>query len=351
MPLNAYDLPLFLRIKKDCIKDIVEIIESSQIKCKRILLISDNIVYSLYGEVVFRNLRRQFRYISKKLIYDNRIKTAMEISEYVIKEDIDCIVGIGGGKTLDMCKYVSHIVKKHFISIPTAMAHDGIASPIAVLTTEEGINKSLVCGVPSGIIIDMDIIMKSPVRLIKAGIGDILSNYTAIYDWQLAEKRGLDKVNEFSSLLASAATTSIVNFGEKNINNEKFIKQLSESIILSGMAMEIANSSRPCSGSEHLFSHALDKYTSHTNLHGLQVALGAIISSYFQGSDYKELINFLHEFSIDVNPKSLGITVEEFIFCMQNARLMKPKRYTILNEADLSKKNLRYLYDKICEEV
>lgn len=351
MSLNAYNLPIFLRIEKNCLKDIVQIIESSEIKCKKILLICGNIVYSLYGEIVFNNLKREFRYVNKKIIYDNRIKTAMEISEYIINEEIDCIVGVGGGKVLDMCKYISHIVKKRFISIPTAIAHDGIASPIAVLTTKEGVNKSLACNVPSGIVIDIDIIMKSPVSLIKSGIGDILSNYTAIYDWKLAEKRRLDKVNEFSSLLASAATTSIVNFGDKNINNEKFIIQLSESIILSGMAMEIADSSRPCSGSEHLFSHTLDKYASNKNLHGLQVALGAIISSYLQGSDYKELINFLHEFYIDVNPIMLGITIDEFIYCMQNARLMKPNRYTILNEADLSKKTLSHLYTIMCEEV
>jgi len=226
----------------------------------------------------------------------------------------------------DVSKYAAFISKKEFISIPTAIAHDGIASPIAVLKCDNSI-KSLGCRVPSGIIIDLRVISQAPINLIKAGIGDTLSNLIAIKDWKLAHKRGKEKINDFALLLSETAVNAALNYKDKNIKNISFLQQVAESLVLSGLAMNIAGSSRPCSGSEHLISHSMDRLNK-GNLHGIQVAVSSIISSYLYNDDYKQVINFLNIFEIPTTLKELNISYDEYIDIMLNAKSTRPNRYT-----------------------
>ena len=347
----TYKLPYFLKIRNGILNSVVEILENNNIDLKKILLVTDPIIYELYGHSLFESINKTY-YIQKKLIKENSILESSNIANYIINEDITVIIGIGGGRPLDVAKYASSMSKRPFISIPTTMANDGVASPIAVLEDNNRRTKSLGCSVPSGILLDIDIIKSCPEILIKAGIGDALSNLTAIYDWELDYTENNGEINDFAKLLSSIAVHSLLNNNNKDIRSDEFINALAESIILSGMAMEIAGSSRPCSGSEHLFSHALDQINvEKKNLHGLQVALGSIVSAYLQKQDYKKFIKFLRDYDIDVNPITLGITKEKFIYAFNNAKSTRPNRYTILNKVEFNKEQISELYDMLCMEV
>ena len=115
--------------------------------------------------------------------------------------------------------------------------------------------------------------------------------------------------------------------------------------------MDFAGSSRPVSGSEHCFSHALDYYSKVQNLHGIQVALGTIAMLKAIKKEYKDLLNYLKKFGVDINPVHLGIDEETFVLCMQNASSMRKGRYTYLDELDLSDNALRKLYRELVEEL
>ena len=315
----------------------------------KILYISDPVVDKLYGAVVRPQIESVGR-IKEQSVDCNTIAYAMTVAERVIATDIDCIVAIGGGKTLDVGKYAAFIAKRPFLSIPTTLAHDGIVSPIAVLKRQDNKPKSLGCSMPSMIILDTKLISTCPPQLIKAGIGDTISNYMALKDWDLAVARGKDEMNGYAYLMSRTALNALIKTQFDHICPE-FIDVLANCLVLSGVAMDYAGSSRPVSGSEHLFSHALDMYSPVTNFHGIQVALGAVAVLMMIGEDYSLVMNYLRKFEVDINPARIGIEEDVFVTCMQKAVTVRNDRYTYLHEVDLSDDRLKGIYKKLVEEL
>lgn len=342
MEFPNVQMPFFLKIDNGIIKNLIPQIRSISKNYHKVLLITDGLIWKIYGEIVFTQIKKFYTSIDINIIDDNSMNSSFSLASKILSDDIDLIIGLGGGRVLDVSKHAAFMSKIKFISIPTALAHDGIASPIAVLKTENRI-KSLGCKVPSGIIIDLDIIHNSPENLKKAGIGDTLSNYTAILDWKLAEARGKEKINDFALLLSDTAFNSLINFKNKDLNDYNFLKQLAESIVLSGLAMNIAGSSRPCSGSEHLISHSMDLFEK-GNLHGMQVGVSSIISAYFYKKDITKLQDYLDTFNLPKSINELGFSERDFYTIMINAKKTRPNRYTILDEIELSEKNLENIY-------
>lgn len=337
-----------LKIDAGLIHSIAETLSDNCISGK-ILYVSDSIVDGLYGAIVRPQIEAVGR-LKEEFVNYNSIEYAMSIAERVIATDIDCIVGLGGGKVLDVCKYASYIAKVPFLSVATAMANDGLASPIAVLKRKDGLPKSLGCAMPSMLIVDTLLIQNSPAQLLKAGIGDTISNYMALLDWEFAVKRGKDEMNGYAYLMSKTSLDALMKTQYTEIN-ESFIHVLANSLVLSGIAMNFAGNSRPVSGSEHLFSHALDYYSGKKNLHGLQVALGTVAVLKIIDRPQTEVIKYLKKFQVDVNPKHLEIDEETFINCMQNATRMRKDRYTCLHETDLSRKKLKKIYLELVEEL
>lgn len=315
----------------------------------KVLYVFDPYVDSLYGSIVRPQVEAVGK-IKEQAVGYNTIDHAMEISERVIATDIDCIVAIGGGKTLDVGKYAAFISKRPFLSIPTTMAHDGIASPIAVLKRRDGKPKSLGCAMPSMIIFDTKLISTCPPQLIKAGVGDTVSNYMALKDWDFAVSRGMDEMNGYAYMMSRTSLDALMKTQYDHICPE-FIDVLANCLVLSGIAMDYAGSSRPVSGSEHLFSHALDFFCEKQNLHGFNVALGTVAVLKIIDENPTEVINYLKKFEVDVNPKHMEISEDIFVYCMQHATEMRNNRYTYLHEADLQEGKLRKIYNELVEEL
>ena len=274
----------------------------------------------------------------------------MNIAERVIATDIDCIVGMGGGRVLDVCKYASFISKRPYLSIPTTAANDGIASPVAVLKRQDDRPKSLGAAIPSMTLIDIDVIASGPIQNIKAGIGDTISNYTALKDWELAVERGKDEMHGFAYLMSQNSLDALMKTKYNSITPD-FIEVLVNSLVLSGIAMDFAGSSRPVSGSEHLFSHALDYYGSKRNLHGIQVALGTVAVLKLIENPIASVTDYLQRFDVNINPKQLGIDEDLFVYCMQHATTMRSNRYTYLHEVDLSTDRVKQIYKELVSEL
>ena len=337
-----------LSIKSGAIESFYEIMKRNNMKGK-FLFITNPHLDELFGNKVKYQIEK-LGYIYIEFVKDNSIQYAMEMAEKIIENDIDYVIGMGGGRVLDVAKYASYISKVPFISIPTTVANDGLSSPIAVLKKSDGKVKSLGCEMPKALILDIDFIKSSPIELIKAGIGDTISNYMALKDWSYAEYMNKDKINNFAYLMSENALDALLRTNYDSINPD-FIKVLANSLILSGIAMKYAKSSRPVSGSEHLFSHALDYYTNHNNLHGLQVALGTIAMLKILNEDYSVLIDYLNRFDVNINLEKMGITKNEFVYCMQNAANMRPNRFTYLSTVELDTKKLEKIYDELKEEL
>jgi glycerol-1-phosphate dehydrogenase [NAD(P)+] len=116
------------------------------------------------------------------------------------------------------------------------------------------------------------------------------------------------------------------------------IRTVVEALISCGVAMSIAGSSRPCSGSEHMFAHALDLVTSNNALHGEKCGVGTIISVYLQDGNWKKIKKILGKIGAPTNAKDLGVDPKDFIRALIKARKIRPERYTILNQKKMDQK-------------
>ena len=338
----------YLKICRGAINFVKTSLSNNDISGK-ILYVADPIVDKLYGSKVKKQINDVGTF-KDVICYSNTIEYAMEIAEQCIATDINCIVGLGGGRVLDVCKYAAYVSKTPFLSIPTTAANDGLASPIAVLKKHDDKPKSLGAAIPSMILIDTEIITEGPIQNIQAGIGDTISNYMALLDWEFAVSRGKDEMNGYAYLMSKNSLDALMKTQFDHICPE-FIEVLVNSLVLSGIAMDFAGSSRPVSGSEHLFSHALDFYSNKKNLHGLQVALGTVAVLKLIEHPQNEVINYLKRFNVNVNPESLGIEETTFVLCMQKATSMRNNRYTYLHEIDLSTDRLKNVYKELVKEL
>jgi glycerol-1-phosphate dehydrogenase [NAD(P)+] len=159
-----------------------------------------------------------------------------------------------------------------------------------------------------------------------------------VRDWRLARDKIGEYYGEYAASLALLGADLVKrNSKEIGLGSTDSIRTLVEALISDGVAAGIAGSSRPCSGSEHLFSHAIDLYGVRRALHGEQVGVGTIIMSYLHGLDYDEVRNTLIEAKAPTNYKELKIYREDIISALVKAKEIRPDRYTILNEVKIDK--------------
>ena len=133
-----------------------------------------------------------------------------------------------------------------------------------------------------------------------------------------------------------SATLVEENANQIKKGNQEGIRILLEALISCGVAMSIAGSSRPCSGSEHLFSHALDMVKSSKAMHGEQCGVGAIIMAQLYGANWKRLRDTLRNLGAPTTAAELGVTNDDIIKALELAATIRPDRYTILQKLNLN---------------
>ncbi len=250
--------------------------------------------------------------------------------------DVNFIVGVGGGSKIDLAKKASFDLGIPFVSVPTIASHDGIASPRASIR-ENGTSMSMEAHEPMGIVADTEIIFQAPYRYLAAGAADVMGNITAIKDWELAHKLRNEAFSSTAYGIAKYSAEFILeNADAIKPNLEESAWIVVKSIVASGMAMSIANSSRPASGSEHLFAHALEKVAPGKALHGEMVGVGTIMMLYLHGGDWKGVREALRMIGAPITARELGVEEEEIITALTQAHRIR-KRYTILGTRGMSR--------------
>jgi len=247
------------------------------------------------------------------------------------------VLGIGGGTKIDVAKMSSAHKERPFISVPTTAAHDGIASPLVSL---KGLEKpySLMAQSPMAIVADTSVIIKSPYRFTASGCADVIAKLTAVRDWKLAHEVKGEYYGEYAASLALMSARLVVrNAGLVKPGEEEGLRVLLEALISCGVSMSIAGSSRPCSGSEHLFSHALDQIVPKPALHGEQCGVGAIMMARLHNIDWRRIRDTLRKVGAPTTAKELEVKPEQVVEALVRACEIRPDRYTILDERGLNK--------------
>ena len=287
--------------------------------------------------------------------YDVCSFVADTISMKVIREaeaaarDVDFLIGVGGGRVIDTAKIASYNLDRQFISVPTAASHDGIASARASVPMEEG-SASLEAHPPIAIVADTGIIARAPHRLLAAGCADIMSNYTACLDWELAHRLRGEPVSEYAIAL-SRMTAELLMKNARTIRpgQEESAWFVIKALVSSGVAMSIAGSSRPGSGGEHKFGHALERLAPGKALHGEACGIGTIIAMYLHGGDWREIRDALTQIGAPVTPEEVGIPDATAAEALLLAKEIRPERFTIL-DMGLSRENAEHLIRMLYEE-
>jgi glycerol-1-phosphate dehydrogenase [NAD(P)+] len=240
------------------------------------------------------------------------------------------IIGLGGGRALDVAKYVAFLAGLPYLAVPTSLSNDGFCSPQSSLT-QQGRRRSLRAVMPSGVVVDTDVCLQAPDTLWWSGVGDLVAKVTAIADWKRAFHARGTPVNDFAALLSDA---TVFQFMARPVKDLEGVRLLATSLMLNGVAMEVSGSSRPASGSEHLLSHALDTVSARPRLHGLQVGVATYVVSRLQGQGTERVASVL-----DATGFWRGITADpfsrrEWLDAVRLAPSLKEDFYTVLSSRD-----------------
>jgi glycerol-1-phosphate dehydrogenase [NAD(P)+] len=286
------------------------------------------------GEEIAEHLRRSLPRARTFHLPDGSVDSAHELIGELRGSFFDALVGIGGGKTLDVAKYAASMVGLPFVAVATNLSNDGLASPVASLDTQ-GRKASFGVHIPIAVVVDLDLVRQSPVRHTRSGIGDVVSNLCAIADWDLAAAERGEALDGLAVMFARNAAESMLNRSE-DLAGDAFLTTLSEALFLSGTAMSVAGSSRPCSGACHEIGHAIDALHPDAGLHGEVVAVGAMFATYLRSDPVLERIDeCFRQYGVPRLPADLGLTNEQFTAAVIAAPGTRPDRYTILEHLDL----------------
>ena len=248
----------------------------------------------------------------------------------VLPRGTEAIVGLGGGKALDVGKYLASLSGLSYFAVPTSLSNDGFCSPQASLTLC-GRRKSLPTKLPDAVIVDTEVCLGAPVPLWCSGVGDLVANLTAVRDWKLAFHARGTPMNDLAALMSNA---SVYQFMASPTRDTEGIRLLGTGLMLNGVAMEIAGSSRPASGSEHLISHALDHITTRPGLHGLQVGVATYIVSRLQHNQNDVISRLFKQTGFWEVIRQNPFCKREWLEAVYQAPSIKDDFYTILSEHD-----------------
>ncbi|MHB8567333.1 MAG: NAD(P)-dependent glycerol-1-phosphate dehydrogenase [Nitrososphaerales archaeon] len=310
---------------------------------RRALVLSGPIVRRVAGEKLVTDLNSSGFDTEWKGVEASTFQEVERVSNITRKSGADFLIGIGGGKSIDIAKLSSFNCKIPFVSVPTSASHDGISSPFASV---KGLDRpySLVAKPPIAIIADIGVISKASFHLLISGCGDLISKKTAVKDWELSHTVTGEYYGMYSASLALLSADLVLNnsslIAGKSLDS---VRVVVEALISSGVAAGIAGSSRPCSGSEHLFSHAMDIVAPGRGLHGEKCGIGTIMMAKLHGLDYEAISDGLQKIGAPVKATQIGASPEEVVRALVLARTIRKERYTILDQVKLTDESAKML--------
>jgi glycerol-1-phosphate dehydrogenase [NAD(P)+] len=341
---RTISIPALLDIRSGALEGLPQVLAGA-FDASRVLVVSGTTASLESAGRVIAGLRDLGREVAAHEGVGGTTKAADEVQALVGELGPTLVVAVGGGRAIDAAKLAAARAGTPFVAVPTTLSHDGMASPVASLVGDDGVRRSLASGMPAGVVIDLDVVGDAPEGFVRAGIGDLVSNLTAVADWRLAADAGDEPFDEFAASIALQSALPVL--GVQWPLDPSDLQLVARGLVMSGLAMEVAGSSRPCSGAEHLISHALDQLLGpDAGAHGEQVALGVLVVAEPSGVDVARVRALYERVGLPTSLAGFGVDRDTVAEAVRTAPATRPGRITVLDRLDRSDTGIHRLLDR-----
>jgi glycerol-1-phosphate dehydrogenase [NAD(P)+] len=340
--------PLTVDVRRGAVEGLDRLLADGRISAGGKVLV---LVGRGQGEEIARIVEPRLTGASILPVGSASVEHARELATTVRETSYDAVVGIGGGRTLDVAKYVASLVALPMVAVATNLAHDGIASPVASLEYQ-GRKGSYGVHIPIAVFVDLDYVRRAPAHMVRSGVGDAVSNLSALADWRLAAEERGEVVDGLASAFSRSAAEAVL-YRSDSIESLDFLTTLAEALVLSGLAMAVAGSSRPCSGGDHEILHAVDQLYPGVSNHGELAGIGALFCAFLREDDaqFAALHACLRRHGLPCSPVDVGLTPGQFVEAVVVAPNTRPDRYTILEHLAMDERGIRDQLSAFMEAV
>lgn len=343
MATRTISIPALLDIRPGALDDLPGVLHRT-FDASRVVVVSGLTASVTSARRVIEGLRALGSEVVAHEGVGGTTKASIEVEHLLVDARPSLVVAVGGGRSIDAAKLAAAHAGIAFVAVPTALSHDGMASPVASLTGEDGIRRSVASGMPAGVVIDLDVVDDAPEEFVRAGIGDLVSNLTAVADWRLAADRGEEVFDEFAASIALQSALPVLGIAWPLAGDD--LQLVARGLVMSGLAMEVAGSSRPCSGAEHLISHALDQLLGpDAGAHGEQVAIGVLLVAEPSGVDLGRLRALYARIGLPTSLEACTFDRATLAEAIRLAPSTRPTRTTVLDQIDRSDAGVDLMID------
>lgn len=285
----------------------------------------------------------------KVVFVPNMHKETVEKIEASVPQ-VSLVIGIGGGSSHDMAKYIALKKQCRLVQIPTIFSSDACITR-AVGIRENGTVKYIGHVFTDQIVVDFSLLKRAPKELIRLGAGDILSSHTALYDWEVANISGFEKMNSHAYEEAKELLSRLKkNRYEIRDVTEKGIKTILELYLEYARIANQIETDRAQEGSEHFFAYGVEYFTKRQIIHGQLLAVGIAAMSYLQDNEFEETLGLMENMGIDYRLQKIGLTERAFTEILLSLKEFVEKGeyyYSVINEKKIDSTVVENLLERL----
>ncbi len=254
----------------------------------RVLVVADQNTYAVAGEAVVASLAAAgVEFAEEPFIFpgtptlDCGYDKVTIVRERLRGLDNTVCCSIAAGTLNDVAKLASGELGRPYLNVCTAASVDGYTA-FGASIARDGFKITRACAAPAALIADTLVMAAAPARLTATGYGDLIEKIPAGADWILADELGVEPITAKAwEMVQPASRRALERPDLVAAGDLGAISALAEANLLSGLAMQVARSSRPASGAGHLFSHVWEMEGHGQDWepplsHGFKVGIGTI---------------------------------------------------------------------------